>query len=198
MNIDLVAPLLAAAVVSGTPLIYATLGAMFTEKSGVLNLGVEGIMLLGCLGAFFTAKFSGSPWLGFVAGGVIGAIAASLHGLVCLVFQGNQVVSGLALTLLGGGLANYFGTGFVGQAARVSATCLCRSWHSSLSLGRSSLSMIPWSTAAIFCRFFYGCCSPGAGSDSTCGPWVSFPKQLWPPGSTRWAIVGSGSSPVVF
>lgn len=117
MNIDLLVPLLAAAVVSGTPLIYATLGAMFTEKSGVLNLGVEGIMLLGCLGAFLTAKFSGSPLLGFLAGGLIGTIAASVHGLICLVFQGNQVVSGLALTLLGTGLANYIGTSFVGQAA---------------------------------------------------------------------------------
>lgn len=117
MNTELIIPLMAAAVVAGTPLIFATLGALFTEKSGVLNLGVEGIMLLGCLAAFLTAKLSGSPLLGLVAGGCIGAAAASVHGLVCLVFQGNQVVSGLALTLLGGGLANYFGTGFVGQAA---------------------------------------------------------------------------------
>ena len=117
MSPDLLVPLMAAAVVSGTPLIFATLGAMFTEKSGVLNLGVEGIMLLGCLAAFLTAKFSGSPMLGFVAGGLIGSAAASMHGVVCLIFQGNQVVSGLAITLLGGGLANYFGTGFVGQTA---------------------------------------------------------------------------------
>ncbi len=117
MNAELITALLAAAVVAGTPLIFATLGAIFTEKSGVLNLGVEGIMLVGCLGAFLVAKLSGSPILGFVAGGLVGMLAASLHGLVCLVFQGNQVVSGLALTLLGSGLANYLGNGFVGQAA---------------------------------------------------------------------------------
>jgi simple sugar transport system permease protein len=117
MNADLIVPLLAAAVVSGTPILYATLGEMFTEKSGVLNLGVEGVMLLGCLAGFLVAKTTGNPSLAFFAAGLAGTLAASLHGVVCLIFQGNQVVSGLALTLLGTGLANYFGTGFVGQAA---------------------------------------------------------------------------------
>ena len=117
MNVELIVPLLAAAVVSGTPILYATLGEMFTEKSGVLNLGVEGVMLIGCLVAFVTAKLSGSPMLALVAAGLAGTLAASLHGLVCLVFQGNQVVSGLALTLLGTGLANYLGSGLVGQPA---------------------------------------------------------------------------------
>lgn len=117
MSADLLVPLLAAAVVSGTPILYATLGEMLTEKSGVLNLGVEGIMLLGCLAAYLTAKITGNPVLAFAAAGVAGGLTASLHGLVCLIFQGNQVVSGLALTLFGTGLANYFGTGFVGQAA---------------------------------------------------------------------------------
>ena len=117
MNLELFVPLLAAAVVSGTPILYATLGEMFTEKSGVLNLGVEGVMLLGCLVAFVTARMSGSPVLAFLAAGLAGMLIASLHGLVCLVFQGNQVVSGLALTLVGTGLANYLGAGFVGQAA---------------------------------------------------------------------------------
>lgn len=117
MNVELIVPLLAAAVVSGTPILYATLGEMFTEKSGVLNLGVEGVMLIGCLVAFVTAKLSGSPMLALVAAGLAGTLAASLHGLVCLVFQGNQVVSGLALTLLGTGLANYLGAGLVGQPA---------------------------------------------------------------------------------
>ena len=117
MSADLLVPLLAAAVVSGTPILYATLGEMLTEKSGVLNLGVEGVMLLGCLVAFVVARMSGSPALACLAAGLAGMLAASVHGLVCLVFQGNQVVSGLALTLFGTGLANYLGTGLVGQAA---------------------------------------------------------------------------------
>jgi simple sugar transport system permease protein len=111
MTIELIVPLLAAAVVSGTPILFATLGEMFTEKSGVLNLGVEGVMLLGCLVAFVVARMSGSPALACLAAGLAGMLAASVHGLVCLVFQGNQVVSGLALTLFGTGLANYLGAG---------------------------------------------------------------------------------------
>lgn len=115
MSIELLVPLLAAAVQSGTPVVYATLGEMCTERSGVLNLGVEGMMLVGALCAFLAAMWTGSPWLGFLAGGAGAALFGSLHGVVCLWFQGNQVVSGLALTILGTGLANYLGTPFVGR-----------------------------------------------------------------------------------
>jgi simple sugar transport system permease protein len=114
---DVVVPLLAAAVQSGTPILYATLGEILTERSGVLNLGVEGIMLVGAFAAFLTAFATGSPTAGFLAGGLFGALLAGLHGVVCLGFQGNQVVSGLALTILGAGLANYLGTPYVGQTA---------------------------------------------------------------------------------
>ena len=117
MTAEFLLPLLAAAVQSGTPVLYATLGEIFTEKSGILNLGVEGVMMVGALTAFVTAKLSGSPALGFLVGGCAGAILAGVHGLVCLVFQGNQVVSGLALTILGVGLADYLGTPFIGQTA---------------------------------------------------------------------------------
>ncbi len=117
MSFEFILTLLAAAVQSGTPILYATLGEIFTEKSGILNLGVEGIMIFGALAAFLTSLLTGSPILGFVVGGFAGALLAGLHGLVCLGFQGNQVVSGLALTILGTGLANYLGTPFIGQIA---------------------------------------------------------------------------------
>lgn len=117
MNADILIPLLAAAVQSGTPVLYATLGEIITEKSGVLNLGVEGIMMVGALAGFLVSMYSGSPVVGFVAGGIFGALTAGIHGLVCLVFQGNQVVSGLALTILGTNLANYLGTPHVGHSA---------------------------------------------------------------------------------
>lgn len=117
MSPELILPLLAAAVQSGTPILYATLGEIFTEKSGILNLGVEGIMMIGALAAFVATKLSGSPVLGFLAGGCAGALLAGMHGMVCLGFQGNQVVSGLALTILGVGLADYLGTPFIGQTA---------------------------------------------------------------------------------
>ena len=109
--------LLAAAVQSGTPILFATLGEIVTERSGVLNLGVEGMMIVGALAAFLAAQLTGSPWLGLLAGGCFGMAMAGIHGLVCIGFQGNQVVSGLALTILGVGLANYFGTPYIGQSA---------------------------------------------------------------------------------
>jgi len=117
MTIEILIPLLAAAVQSGTPILYATLGEIFTEKSGVLNLGVEGAMISGALAGFLVSRFTGSPVLGFLAAGIVGSMATSIHGVVCLWFQGNQVVSGLALTILGAGLANYLGTPYVGLSA---------------------------------------------------------------------------------
>ena len=117
MSGDIIIALLAATVQSGTPILFATLGEIFTEKSGVLNLGVEGVMILGALAGFIVARQTGNPILGFVVAGLVGSLATSLHGAVCLWFQGNQVVSGLALTILGTGLANYLGTGFIGTAA---------------------------------------------------------------------------------
>ena len=116
MTADLLIPLLAATVQSGTPILYATLGEIITEKSGILNLGVEGMMMVGALAAFIAAKFSGNPLLGFMVGGFAGMLLGGLHGIVCLNFQGNQVVSGLALTILGTGVADYLGTPFVGQS----------------------------------------------------------------------------------
>lgn len=117
MTSEIVIALLAATVQSGTPILFATLGEIFTEKSGVLNLGVEGVMILGALTGFIVARHTGSPTLGFLASGLVGSLAAALHGVVCLWFLGNQVVSGLALTILGMGLANYLGTAFIGTAA---------------------------------------------------------------------------------
>lgn len=117
MTPEIIIPLLAAAVQSGTPILFATLGEILTEKSGVLNLGVEGIMIVGALAAFLTSLLTGSPILGFISAGVFGAVMAGIHGLVCIGFLGNQVVSGLALTILGTGLANYLGTPYVGLNA---------------------------------------------------------------------------------
>ena len=117
MELTVIVPLLAATVQSGTPILFATLGEIFTEKSGVLNLGVEGAMILGAFAGFIVARLTGNPVLAFIAAGIAGSLATSIHGVVCLWFQGNQVVSGLALTILGSGLANYLGTPYVGMSA---------------------------------------------------------------------------------
>ena len=117
MSGDILIALLAAAVQSGTPILFATLGEIVTEKAGILNLGVEGIMMIGALAGFVTALTTGNPVLAFCVAGLSGGILAAIHGLVCIVFQGNQVVSGLALTILGVGIADYLGTPYIGLSA---------------------------------------------------------------------------------
>lgn len=117
MTFEILLSLLAATVQAGTPVLYATLGEILTEKGGVLNLGVEGMMLVGALAGFLVALYTGSPLLAFMAAGLAGAGLAAVHGLVCLCFLGNQTVSGLALTIFGAGLAGFFGTPHIGRNA---------------------------------------------------------------------------------
>jgi simple sugar transport system permease protein len=94
---------------AGTPLVFAALGELVTEKSGVLNLGVEGMMLVGAVAGFAVASESGSLWLGVAVAALAGGIAAALFGLLTLTFQANQVAAGLALTIFGIGLSAYVG-----------------------------------------------------------------------------------------
>lgn len=116
MSPELIIALLAATVQAGTPILFATLGEIISERAGVLNLGVEGIMALASFTGFMACHLTGSAWLGLAAGGLSGALLAGLHGVVCQVFLGNQVVSGLALTIFGVGLCNFLGTPYIGQA----------------------------------------------------------------------------------
>jgi simple sugar transport system permease protein len=88
-----------------TPLIFATLGELFAERSGVLNLGIEGIMLLSAMTGFTAAYFSGSLWLGVAAAAATGAIMGLLMGLMTVTFGLSQHVSGIGVTLLCSGLA---------------------------------------------------------------------------------------------
>ncbi len=114
MTWDIFIALLAATVLAGTPLLYATLGELVTERSGVLNLGVEGMMIMGAFFAFIVQYMTGNPWLATLAAGIGAGFLGLLHGVVCLVFQGNQTVSGLALTIFGVGLSDYLGAPFIG------------------------------------------------------------------------------------
>ncbi|NCC96566.1 MAG: ABC transporter permease [Synergistales bacterium] len=112
---EILIPILAAAVRSGTPILYATLGEIVTEKSGVMNLGLEGLMLLGALSGFAVTSATGSPWLGVAAAFAVGAFFSLFHAIVCVSLGGNQVVSGLALTMLGTGVTAILGRNYVGQ-----------------------------------------------------------------------------------
>jgi len=91
-----------------TPLILATIGEMFTERGGVLNLGIEGIMVLGAMSGFTAAYYSGSLWLGILAAMTVGALAALLMGLLTVSLGLSQHVSGIGTTLLCTGLAFFF------------------------------------------------------------------------------------------
>ena len=103
--------ILNAGVASGTVLLFATIGEIFSERSGVLNLGVEGMMLIGAMSAYSVALSTGSPWLGVLAAALMAGLLSQVHALITIQFQADQVVSGLALTFLGTGLSLVFGEG---------------------------------------------------------------------------------------
>lgn len=101
--------------VAGTPLLLGTLGEIVTERSGVLNLGVEGMMAVGAMTAFAVTLTTGSPWLGLLTAVLAGTLAAAIHAFVSITLKANQVVSGLALTMLGLGVSGLFGKPFIGR-----------------------------------------------------------------------------------
>jgi simple sugar transport system permease protein len=101
-------------IASSMAVLYATIGEIFTERSGVLNLGVEGMMLIGALTAFATTATFQSLWLGTLAAMLVAGCFALIHGFFAITLRVNQVVSGLALTLFGIGLSNFMGRPFIG------------------------------------------------------------------------------------
>jgi len=101
---------------AGTPLVYAALGELVAEKSGVLNLGVEGMMLMGAVCGFAVAAESGNLWFGVGAAIMAGAAMAALFGVLTLTFQANQVAAGLALTIFGVGLSAYIGLDYTSES----------------------------------------------------------------------------------
>jgi len=114
--IDSIVPILIVTLGAGTPLIFAALGELVTEKSGVLNLGVEGMMLVGAIVAFITASNTGSLWLGVGAGLAAGTAIALIFAVLTLTLQANQVAAGLALAIFGAGFSAFVGKGYLGMA----------------------------------------------------------------------------------
>ena len=101
----------AAGVAVGTILLFAAVGEILAERAGVLNLGVEGMMLIGAVVGFATAVSTGNPWLGVVTSMLAGGLLSLLHAIITITLRADQVVSGLALTFLGTGLARVLGEG---------------------------------------------------------------------------------------
>src|SRR3954462_4798940 len=102
---------LQAGVASGTVLLFATLGEIFSERAGVLNLGVEGMMLFGAMSAFGVAIATGNPWLAILVAMLAAGLLSQLHAFIVITLQSDQVVSGLALTFVGTGLSLVLGEG---------------------------------------------------------------------------------------
>ena len=107
--IALLAAILGGALRVGTPYLFVSLGECLTEKSGRINLGLEGVLVLSAMAAFGGAYLSGSSWLGMLAGATAGMLLATLHGLLCSLPRVNDIATGIALMLLGMGLAFFWG-----------------------------------------------------------------------------------------
>ncbi len=105
----------AAAIVAGTPLLFATLGEIITEKAGNLNLGVEGMMLMGAVMGFLVGLKTQSPFLALLAACLAGASGALIYAFLTVTLRANQVVSGLTLTIFGTGFSGFIGKSLVGE-----------------------------------------------------------------------------------
>ncbi len=111
---DMFQAILLTVITAATPLVIAALGELVTERAGVLNLGVEGMIVIGAVCAFAAAHLSGSPYIGILAGIAAGALFSLLFGFLTLTLVTNQVATGLALTILGLGVSGMLGESFVG------------------------------------------------------------------------------------
>ncbi len=114
MSLALLIAVLAAAISAGTPLLYAALGEVITERTGVQNLGLEGMMLTGAVMGYIAAITSGNPWVGFAVGALGGGVLSLVHAVLVISFKANQVVSGLALTIFGQGFSGFIGKNYIG------------------------------------------------------------------------------------
>lgn len=111
----IVEAILLSVITAATPLVLAAIGELVTERSGVLNLGVEGMMIMGAVSAFAITQITGSPYLGMLAGIACGALFSQLFAFLTLSLVANQVATGLALTLLGIGVSGMMGESFLGM-----------------------------------------------------------------------------------
>lgn len=110
---DTLTQLVLLSLAAGTPLVFAALGELVVEKSGVLNLGVEGMMLVGAVASFIVAARTQSPWLGVGAGALAAAMLSLVFAVIALTLRANQVATGLALSLFGVGLSAFVGRDYL-------------------------------------------------------------------------------------
>ncbi|MGD2015627.1 MAG: ABC transporter permease [Desulfobacterales bacterium] len=107
--IALFTSLLAITLRAGTSLIFASIGEIYTERSGILNLGIEGMMLMSAVTSFATVYYTGNLFLGILIAMLVGGVLAAIHAFLSITMRANQVVSGLCITLFGSGMATFLG-----------------------------------------------------------------------------------------
>lgn len=112
---DIIISVLQRTLIAGTPLLLATIGEVICERSGILNLGVEGMMAIGAVSAFIVTFNTGNPWLGLMTAIIVTALVSGIHAFVSISLQSSQVVSGLALTMLGLGVSGLIGKPYIGK-----------------------------------------------------------------------------------
>ncbi|HSI47015.1 MAG TPA: ABC transporter permease [Ideonella sp.] len=128
---DLLLAILGGAIRVGTPFLFVSLGECLTEKSGRINLGLEGVLVFSAMAGFGGAYLSNSAWVGVLVAGACGALLALLHGLLCSLPRVSDIATGIALMLLGSGLAFYFGKPLIQPQAPQIPSLVLGAWSSS-------------------------------------------------------------------
>ena len=149
-----------------TPFLFVSLGECITERSGRINLGLEGTLVMGAMGAYATAYLSGSPWLGVLAAGVVGAGLGALHASICGLPRVNDIAVGIALMLFGTGLAFYLGKPLIEPSAPILPS-LEFGWWSDVPQLRAALKINALSLIGI----------------------ALAPLLLWALNTTRWGLI---------
>jgi len=129
--LDLSLAIVGGAIRVGTPFLFVSLGECLTEKSGRINLGLEGVLVFSAMAGFAGAYASGSPWLGVLAAACSGALLALLHGLICSLPRVSDIATGISLMLLGAGLAFYLGKPLIQPQAPQIPSLALGAWSSS-------------------------------------------------------------------
>jgi general nucleoside transport system permease protein len=151
---EIIISVLQRTLVAGTPLLLGTIGEVLCERSGILNLGVEGVMSIGAVTAFIVTFYTGNPWLGLTVAILAGMLISVIHAFASITLQSNQVVSGLALTMLGLGLSGLMGKPFIGKPLAVKMNTLPIPGLSEIPyIGRIFFDQSPFFYMAIFLAF---------------------------------------------
>ena len=148
----LLVAMLAGSIRVSTPFLFVSLGECLTERAGRINLGNEGVLVLGAMVAYATSYLTGNPWLGVLAAAFAGAVLGGVHGLVCGLTRVNDVAMGIAILLAGDGIAFFFGKPYV-QPSAPGLPGIPLGWWSSTPQIRSALVVSPLFVLGVLAAF---------------------------------------------